>query len=175
MKTSPEDVTILLVGGGSIIAPEEITGVAQIVRPPFFSVANAVGAAMAKGSSKVDCCIAIYSTLLDAVAGEIDTIEILANRKIDEVIEEIKAKAIEKAVKAGANPGKLFHLHNGLSRNNASTDTVRIVEVANLPVQVRYLMFGPSCAIHKQVAVCHESSDEDHSQGCGRVVHRDPG
>ena len=175
MKTSPEDVTILLVGGGSIIAPEEITGVAQIVRPPFFSVANAVGAAMAKGSSKVDCCITIHLTFLDAVAGEIDTIEILANRKIDEVIEEIKAKAVEKAVKAGANPGTLIRLRNELSRNDALADTVRIVEVANLPVQVRCLIFDPVYAIHKQVAVCHQSSDEDHSEGCGRVVHRDTG
>lgn len=49
MKTSPEDVTVLLVGGGSIIAPDSLEGVAEIIRPPYFSVANAVGAAMAKG------------------------------------------------------------------------------------------------------------------------------
>lgn len=49
MKTSPEDITLLLVGGGSIIAPAELTGVRESIRPPFFSVANAVGAAMAKG------------------------------------------------------------------------------------------------------------------------------
>ena len=49
MKTSPEDVTVLLVGGGSIISPDTLAGVGEIVRPPFYSVANAVGAAMAKG------------------------------------------------------------------------------------------------------------------------------
>ena len=49
MKTSPEDVTVLLVGGGSIIVPDKLSGVANIIRPPFFGVANAVGAAMAKG------------------------------------------------------------------------------------------------------------------------------
>ena len=49
MKTSPEDITVLLVGGGSIIAPPELTGVRESARPPYFSVANAVGAAMAKG------------------------------------------------------------------------------------------------------------------------------
>lgn len=53
MKTSPENVTVLLVGGGSIIAPEILLGVGEIVRPPFFSVANAVGAAMAKGECRV--------------------------------------------------------------------------------------------------------------------------
>lgn len=40
---------MLLVGGGSIIAPAKLSGVREIIRPPFFSVANAVGAAMAKG------------------------------------------------------------------------------------------------------------------------------
>ena len=50
MKTSPEDITVLLVGGGSIIAPDSLVGVKEIIRPPFFGVANAVGAAMAKGT-----------------------------------------------------------------------------------------------------------------------------
>lgn len=49
MKTSPEDITVLLVGGGSIISPDVLAGVGEIIRPPYFGVANAVGAAMAKG------------------------------------------------------------------------------------------------------------------------------
>ena len=53
MKTSPEDITILLVGGGSIIVPDALAGVKEIIRPPFFSVANAVGAAMAKGTQSI--------------------------------------------------------------------------------------------------------------------------
>ena len=48
MKTSPEDIHVLLVGGGSIICAEPLVGVAKITIPPFYSVANAVGAAMAK-------------------------------------------------------------------------------------------------------------------------------
>ncbi|KAH9896950.1 DUF917-domain-containing protein [Cubamyces lactineus] len=86
MKTSPEDITVLLVGGGCIVAPDELAGVKEIVRPPFFSVANAVGAAMAK------------------VAGEIDTIEFLAGRDIHTVVEGIKEKAIQKAIASGADP-----------------------------------------------------------------------
>lgn len=46
---SPEAIDVLLVGGGGIIAPDKLSGVSQIIRPPFFDVANAVGAAMAKG------------------------------------------------------------------------------------------------------------------------------
>ena len=49
MKTSPEDIEVLLVGGGSIITPPGLVGVARISRPPFYAVANAVGAAMARG------------------------------------------------------------------------------------------------------------------------------
>ncbi|KAF7797056.1 hypothetical protein EIP86_008248 [Pleurotus ostreatoroseus] len=100
MKTSPEDVTVLLVGGGSIIVPDKLSGVANIIRPPFFGVANAVGAAMAK------------------VAGEVDTIEILQGRAIDDVIDDIKQQAFERAVQSGAKP-----------------ESVQIVEVNNLPVQ----------------------------------------
>ncbi|RPD65174.1 hydantoinase/oxoprolinase [Lentinus tigrinus ALCF2SS1-7] len=100
MKTSPEDITVLLVGGGSIIAPDELVGVKEIIRPPFFGVANAVGAAMAK------------------VAGEVDTIELLAGRDIHTVVEAIKLVAINKAIAAGADSA-----------------TTKIVEVANIPVQ----------------------------------------
>ncbi|KAI0746875.1 DUF917-domain-containing protein [Daedaleopsis nitida] len=100
MKTSPEDITVLLVGGGSIIAPDQLAGVKEIVRPPFFSVANAVGAAMAK------------------VAGEVDTIEILAGRDLHTVVEAIKFQALRKAVAAGADPA-----------------TTKIVEIVHLPVQ----------------------------------------
>ncbi|KAI0826527.1 DUF917-domain-containing protein [Trametes gibbosa] len=100
MKTSPEDITLLLVGGGSIVSPETLAGVGEIIRPPFFGVANAVGAAMAK------------------VAGEVDTIEFLAGRNIHTVVEEIKTRAIEKAIASGADSA-----------------TTKIVEVINLPVQ----------------------------------------
>lgn len=88
MKTSQEDITVLLVGGGSIIAPDNLAGVDKIVKPPFFSVANAVGAAMAR------------------VAGEIDTIELISGRSIDEVVNVIKAQAVQKAIQAGADKCK---------------------------------------------------------------------
>lgn len=104
MKTSPEDVTVLLVGGGSIIAPDALAGVKELIRPPFFSVANAVGAAMAKGLSlkRVGSSM-ICSDAFCVVAGEVDTIEFLAGRNIEEVIEGLKLQAIQNAVKNGAD------------------------------------------------------------------------
>ncbi|KAK7058791.1 hypothetical protein VNI00_001415 [Paramarasmius palmivorus] len=86
MKTSPEDCTLLLVGGGSILAPEKIDGVGEIIIPPFHSVANAVGAAIAN------------------VSGDVDTIEILQGRSLPDVLERIKEEAKKKCVEAGAKP-----------------------------------------------------------------------
>ena len=107
MKTSPEDITVLLVGGGSIISPDSLVGVKEIIRPPFFGVANAVGAAMAKGTCLFLLLIG-HSRLRppSTVAGEIDTIEIMQGRDIHTVVEGIKKKAIEKAIAAGADPGE---------------------------------------------------------------------
>ncbi|KAK0471126.1 hydantoinase/oxoprolinase [Armillaria novae-zelandiae] len=100
MKTSPEECTLLLVGGGSIIVPPALTGVKEIIVPPFHSVANAVGAAIA------------------IVSGEIDTIEILQGKSLQDTVERIQIQAMAEATKAGADP-----------------ETVRIAEVNILPVQ----------------------------------------
>ncbi|TFK51971.1 Hydantoinase/oxoprolinase [Heliocybe sulcata] len=100
MKTSPEPATVLLVGGGSVIAPEALNGVSELIKPPLFSCANAVGACVAN------------------VSGELDTIEILEDRKLEDVVEKAKALAVERAVK-----------------NGAKKETVKVVEVENLPVQ----------------------------------------
>ncbi|KZO91644.1 hydantoinase/oxoprolinase [Calocera viscosa TUFC12733] len=89
MKTTPEDATVLMVGGGSIITPDSLEGVGEILRPPFFGVANAVGAAMAK------------------VAGEVDTIEILEGKVLSEVLEKIKKDALARAIAAGGDPGRV--------------------------------------------------------------------
>jgi N-methylhydantoinase A/oxoprolinase/acetone carboxylase beta subunit len=47
MRTSDMDVVLLLVGGGSIIQMDELDGVKICIRPDYYDVANAVGAALA--------------------------------------------------------------------------------------------------------------------------------
>ncbi|KAK7032883.1 hypothetical protein R3P38DRAFT_2618769 [Favolaschia claudopus] len=74
MKTVPEDCTVLLVGGGSILVPQQLKGVNEIIIPPFHDVANAVGAAIARG------------------------------KQLPEVLENFKTLAVSKAVAAGAEP-----------------------------------------------------------------------
>ena len=54
MKTTPENVTIIAVGGGHFLIGDHLKGAKKIVRPPHASVANAIGAAIAQVGATVD-------------------------------------------------------------------------------------------------------------------------
>ncbi|KZS88588.1 hydantoinase/oxoprolinase [Sistotremastrum niveocremeum HHB9708] len=87
MKIHAGDVTVLLVGGGSIIVPPRLKGVKEVVRIPHFGVGNAVGAAIGR------------------VSGEVDKVEIMAGRSYDGVLEDCKEEARARAVASGAKEG----------------------------------------------------------------------
>lgn len=53
MRTSPDPLPVLLVGGGSFVAPLELDGASVVLRPPYYQVANAIGAAMGKLSASI--------------------------------------------------------------------------------------------------------------------------
>ncbi|KZV82172.1 DUF917-domain-containing protein [Exidia glandulosa HHB12029] len=89
VKTSAGDAEVLLVGGGSVIVPPTIPGVARLVKPTHHDVANAVGAAVAR------------------VAGEVSCVEILENRSLSSVLEPIKERAINAAEDLGARKGEV--------------------------------------------------------------------
>jgi DUF917 family protein len=84
MKTSPEPLPVLLVGGGSVIAPTKLEGVSEVILPPFHSVANAVGAAISK------------------IGGTVDVIQSTAEQTIAQITEKAKQMAVDRAVAAGA-------------------------------------------------------------------------
>lgn len=54
MKPSAAPVPVILVGGGSIIAPDELDGVSSLIRPAHFGAANAVGAALGEVAGQVE-------------------------------------------------------------------------------------------------------------------------
>jgi N-methylhydantoinase A/oxoprolinase/acetone carboxylase beta subunit len=54
MKTQAGDVTAVLVGGGSLLLPDRLEGVGEVVRPAHAQVANAIGAALAQVGAEVD-------------------------------------------------------------------------------------------------------------------------
>ncbi|KAK3694436.1 hypothetical protein B0T22DRAFT_533486 [Podospora appendiculata] len=86
MKTSPEDLTVILVGGGAIIAPDKLEGASKVLKPQFSAVANAIGAAIAR------------------VSAVIDTVRSTESKTSQQVLDEISKEAIRKAIKAGAAP-----------------------------------------------------------------------
>ncbi|KAJ3870023.1 hypothetical protein EV359DRAFT_28603 [Lentinula novae-zelandiae] len=91
MKTSAENVPVLLVGGGAIIIQSfandgEVTlkGASKVITPEYAGVANAIGAAMAR------------------VSGMVDTVLDTEGRTTQSVLQEVSKTAIERAVTAGA-------------------------------------------------------------------------
>ncbi len=86
MKTSRDDVPVILVGGGSILVSSKLKGVSKVYMPKNFAAANAIGAALGE------------------VSGETDKIYTLESNTYDEIIEDAKNHAINSAVTAGASP-----------------------------------------------------------------------
>lgn len=84
MKTNQDDVDLVLTGGGSLIVPEKLDGVKNIIIPPHYNAANAIGAALGQVSGDME---KVYS--LDKISRE-------------DAIKEVKEEAIKKAQKAGA-------------------------------------------------------------------------
>ncbi|MBO67554.1 MAG: hydantoinase subunit beta [Acidiferrobacteraceae bacterium] len=85
MKTSAALVPAVIVGGGSILVQDHIEGTSNILKPENYSVANAIGAAIAQ------------------VGGETDRVFSLAEMSRDEALAQAKNEATERAVSAGAN------------------------------------------------------------------------
>ncbi|BDA41353.1 probable D-/L-hydantoinase subunit A at N-terminal half [Coccomyxa sp. Obi] len=88
MMTSKGDVPVVVVGGGASLCDDLLEGASSLIRPPFASVANAVGAAIPQVSGVVD---GVYSL----GGGPEQRASVLADA-------EAAAKA--QAIKAGADP-----------------------------------------------------------------------
>jgi len=99
IKTSAHDMPVVLVGGGAILIPGEMDGASEVIRPEHSGCANALGAAIAQ------------------VSGDIDKMFSMAGRHRQDVLEEAKQEAIQKAIIAGADP-----------------DTVELIDLEELPM-----------------------------------------
>lgn len=89
MRTSPEPIPVVAVGGGSILLPEELPLFGAVHRPRNYAVANAIGASIAQ------------------VGGEIDKVYAIEAGRRDEGIAAIRAEAVDKAIAAGARPSSV--------------------------------------------------------------------
>jgi len=75
---------VVMVGGGSVLLGERLPGASELIKPDHFTVANAIGAAVAQ------------------VGGEVDRIFSLRRQSRDQVLEQAKQEAVDRAVAAGA-------------------------------------------------------------------------
>jgi N-methylhydantoinase A/oxoprolinase/acetone carboxylase beta subunit len=87
MKTSKADRALIAVGGGSILVPDDIPGISEVIRPEHFDAANAVGAAIA------------------SVSGQVDRIFHPGPGGRQAMLDEACDEARERAIAAGADPG----------------------------------------------------------------------
>lgn len=86
MKTSPEDLPVLLVGGGAVIAPDSLQGASRVIKPKWSGVANAIGAAMAR------------------VSAVVDTVRSTEKQTSKEILSEVSEAAKQRTIEAGAIP-----------------------------------------------------------------------
>ena len=89
MKTAKGDLTLIAVGGGSILIPDGLPGVSEVVRPEHFDAANAIGAAIA------------------AVSGQVDRIFHFGSGGRKAALAKASDEARDHAVAAGADPGSV--------------------------------------------------------------------
>ncbi len=89
MKTSSEPVPLIVVGGGGVLLEDHLACASAVMRPEHFSVANAVGAAIAK------------------VGGETDIVYSIAESGRSAALEQAKQEASQLAIKAGADPASI--------------------------------------------------------------------
>jgi N-methylhydantoinase A/oxoprolinase/acetone carboxylase beta subunit len=86
VKTARGDLTLIAVGGGSILIADELPGVSEVVRPEHFDAANAIGAAIA------------------SVSGQVDRIFHFGPGGRKAALDEARDEARDHAVAAGADP-----------------------------------------------------------------------
>jgi len=89
VKTTAGPVPVILVGGGSILVQDSLSGASEVLRPEHAEVANAIGAAMAQ------------------VGGQVEKVFSLDGMSRQTALDSAKDEAIGRAVDAGANPNSM--------------------------------------------------------------------
>jgi N-methylhydantoinase A/oxoprolinase/acetone carboxylase beta subunit len=114
-RSSPSDVPLVAVGGGSFLVPDALPGISEVLRPDHHDVANAVGAAIAQ------------------VSGQIEEVVRFDGDRAD-VLEEARERAIRRAVEAGADGDRVEVVEQ---------DEVPLAYVTEPIVRLRIKAVGP--------------------------------
>ncbi|PPA70400.1 hydantoinase/oxoprolinase N-terminal domain-containing protein [Jeotgalibacillus proteolyticus] len=89
MKTSSTPVPVILVGGGSILFPDQLKGASEVIKPENSGVANAIGSAISQ------------------VSGQIEKIFNADELGREKTLELARNMAFQQAIEAGADPDQL--------------------------------------------------------------------
>lgn len=89
MRTSPEPIPVVAVGGGSILLDDELPLFGAVTKPDNYAVANAIGASIAQ------------------IGGEIDKVYTIEPGLREKAIATVKTEAVDKAIAAGADPSSV--------------------------------------------------------------------
>ncbi len=111
-----DDLPLVVVGGAGEIAPERLPGVPEVLRPPHFAVANALGAAIAPVSGYAE---RICAGRPDLLRGAMD---------------ELTADALGRAIQAGADPDQV---------RVAGVEEVPLAYLRDPGVQIKVRATGP--------------------------------
>jgi len=81
MKTNPDPVPLVLVGGGGILIDRDLEGVSDVIKPEFAETANAVGASIAMMGAEVEKVVPMPRGQQEEIIAELkeETIKELAN------------------------------------------------------------------------------------------------
>lgn len=85
VKTSRDDIPVIIVGGGAFISPNVLKGASKVIKPPYAQVANAIGAALGKISASASA----FRNLKGVTDG-------LKQAVLDELIEVASMEAYDK-------------------------------------------------------------------------------
>lgn len=85
MKTRAGDVPVILVGGGSVLLPDELKGASEVIRPAHFGAANAIGVA------------------IGGISGEVDRVVQLPSNGRQATLERLLEEARTSAIQSGAD------------------------------------------------------------------------
>jgi DUF917 family protein/N-methylhydantoinase A/oxoprolinase/acetone carboxylase beta subunit len=111
MKTSAADTPVLLVGGGAALfeaMPRALRGASAVERPPFASVANAIGAALAQVSAVVDKSLVAESREAAVAAVRAEAIDAAVARGAAR--ESVRVVACDVATPSYSTSTTLFHV-----------------------------------------------------------------
>src|SRR5712691_1384503 len=123
VKTAKGDRSLIAVGGGSILVPDDIPGVSEVIRPDHFDAANAIGAAIA------------------SVSGNVDRIFHLGEGGRRAALDEARDEAREHAVAAGADPGTV---------QIAEVEEIPLAYLTSPAVRIRAKAAGALGGLHEQ-------------------------